>query len=79
MDNLFHIERSRWEHIVAQGYPLGSIERKVATDLANDPTMTAYHFTEDGVCVRCGAITDGLVAETPAELETAKEKRLRNG
>ncbi len=77
---LFHISKDRWERIGSQGWKLpSSLSAKESNDdlvanLLADPTLSVYHFLDGdkAECSVCGKLVEGLIAETPAELQTAK-------
>lgn len=77
----YHISRQRWDSIKSQGYPLGTVSLTPAQWSAVKlvPHDAEYHFLEGerGLCEQCNVEFDSVVANTPAELDEAKEAQKR--
>jgi hypothetical protein len=71
MQQVYHIDRCRFERIRAQGYQLPVERESIKTYPAGD---SEYHLIdgERGFCSYCRSMFDSLQAETPADLEMEK-------
>lgn len=67
---VFHISKERYNRICSQGWKLPSVQ----TAFLANPLQNVYHFLEDdeGECSICKKTVQGLIANSPAELEMAK-------